>query len=341
MASTPERVCRLLVVIALSSLTSALPRRAAATPETDAEKPWAVGVSPDQRAKALDLFKDGNRFFEQSQYAQAFTKYREALEVWDHPSIRYNMAVALVHLDKPLSAYENLIQALRYGQGPLAPELYSQAQTYKKLLLGQLAEVKIRCEERDAEVSLDGERLFAAPGEATRLVTPGMHRVVATKTGFLPLSRSLTLLPGKQIVEELQLVALKEVKTDRRLERRWAVWKPWMVAVAGVAVGLIGLPLLLQSKSDIESYDSYVNASCTRGCTPSQIPAAVGDLKPKAALENGFAIGMFGLGGALVATGVALVIVNQPRVVETKPTRVAWTPWLGTGVAGAAMDLRF
>src|SRR5262249_22511020 len=138
-----------------------------------------------------------NKLFEDSQHAAALAKYREALKVWDHPAIRYNAAVALIQLDQPLAAHENLELALRYGDEAIGAENHQQALTYRKLLLGQLAELKVACAEPGADVALDGQPLFVAPGEASRRLLPGSHQLVARKAGFLPATRALSLLPGR------------------------------------------------------------------------------------------------------------------------------------------------
>jgi len=160
-------------------------------------RPWAEGVPQDQQDQALGLFKEGNQLFEGSQHAAALAKYREALKLWEHPAIRYNTAVALINLDQPLAAFEDLERALRYGDAPLGADTYQQALTYRKLLLGQLAELDVSCVEAGAEITLDGQLLFVGPGEAMRRLLPGSHQLVARKPGFLTETRSLVLLPGK------------------------------------------------------------------------------------------------------------------------------------------------
>ncbi len=157
----------------------------------------------------MSRFEAGNKLFEESQYAAALSEYREALKSWDHPAIRYNAAVALINLDQPLAAYENLELALRYGDAPLAPETYQQALTYRKLLRGQLAELTVTCAEPGADVAIDGVPLFLAPGDAKRWVMPGAHQLIARKSGFLTQTRPITLIAGKSSVEAL---ALQEIR---------------------------------------------------------------------------------------------------------------------------------
>jgi hypothetical protein len=280
------------------------------------DRPWAAGVSDDEQARALEIFKVGNASFTEGRHAEALARYREAITHWDHPAIRYNMAVALVHLDQPLAAYAELERGLRYGAEPLGEELHAEGLTYRKLLRGQLAELRVVCKEQGAEVMLDGQRLFVGPGEATRTVLPGAHQLGAIKRGFLTESRAVTVLPGKQTVEEVKLVPLGSAT---RLERRWARWKPWAVVGAGAALAVLAVPLKIKAESDMDDYDAEIQRTCPSGCPTSSLPGPVRDLHDQAVLEDRLALGGFVVGGAAAIAGVVLVVLNQPRAVEIAP----------------------
>lgn len=297
-----------------------------------APKPWANGVSEAAQQAALALFKDGNGDFEESHYVQALAKYREAVKHWDHPAIRFNMAVCLVNLDQPLAAYANLEQALAYEDAPLGEDLYQQGLTYKKLLLGQLAQVKIVCQEEGAEVALDGKKLFTAPGEASQLIAPGNHQVVATKAGFLPASVPLVLLPGKLTTETVKLLRLKDAT---KMVRRWKVWKPWTIVGAGVLVGLLGVPVQLQSASDFSTYEREIGDLCPQGCPISEVPGDVQNVKSRAGIENVVAISLFATGGVTAVVGLVMVFLNSPRGVldreKARAPSVTVEPTVGRG----------
>ena len=64
------------------------------------------------------------------------------------------MAVARINLGQPLEAHADLERAIRYGAAPLDADKYLQAINYKKLLVGQLAAIKIICREPGAAVTL-------------------------------------------------------------------------------------------------------------------------------------------------------------------------------------------
>ena len=304
--------------------------------EATPDRPWAENVPESAQKEALQLFEEGNKLFETSEHAAALAKYREALKVWDHPAIRYNAAVALINLDQPLAANENLELALRYGALPFSQETYQQALTYQKLLHGQLAQLKVSCSETGAEVTMDGAPLFVAPGEISRWLLPGPHQIVAWKAGFATETRSLILLPGKPASEQ---VALQEIKTrPLKTVRRWAVWKPWAVVGAGVLVGLIGVPVYLDAKSNYDSFDAEVTMRCEMGCLASTIPQTAFDSKSRGHTENIVAVSLFSVGGAVAASGVAMLVLNLPRVVPAdEASHVSATPLVGPGTFGLSI----
>lgn len=311
---------------------------AGASPAAPPERPWAENVPADAQKIALALFEEGNKLFENGQHAGALGKYREALKVWDHPAIRYNAAVALINLDQPLAAYENLEPALRYGAAPLGAETYQQALTYRKLLRAQLAELRVTCAEEGAEVTFDGQPLFVGPGEPARWTSPGPHQLVARKAGFLTETRSLNLPTGRSSDENLVLQDIRSLPV--KTVRRWPTWKPWAVLGGGVLLALVGVPVILEAKNNFDAYDADV-AACvmrsvqTSGCPPNTVPQTAVD---RGHLENTVAISLFAVGGAVAASGVALLILNQPRVVPAQEaTHASLMPLLAPGVFGLSL----
>jgi hypothetical protein len=311
---------------------------AANTSADEPERPWAAGVAEARQAEARKLFDAGNLLFEQARYGQALSIYRDAVKAWDHPAIRYNMAVANIHLDQPLAAYEDLESALRFGSAPLERDAYAQALTYQKLLLGQLARLKVSCTEPGAQLFLDGELVLTGPGERSSVLLPGKHQLVASKPGFVAATRAVELVAGSTVEETLAPSALPRL-APVRTERRWAAWMPWAVAGAGAAVAAIGLPFQLAARSNMQDYDRQVGAACPTGCVSSAIPASTRDVESRARLDNGVAIGLFAVGGAALAGGIVLAVLNQPRPVE--PPKVAVAPLLTDGRPGFVVSGRF
>jgi tetratricopeptide (TPR) repeat protein len=304
------------------------------------ESPWARGVPPARQTRATELYSQGNALFVESKYAEAVEKYRPALEAWDHPGIHYNMAAALINLEKPLEAYEHLKAALRYGDAPFSKQEYQQAQTYEKLLTGRLAVLQVNCPDSGAKVMLDGEELLVGPGAITKVAMPGSHQVGASKPGYLADTRSLLLIPGQK--NELT-IHLKTIQEATVMKRRWKTYVPWTVLGAGVLVAAVGVVLQLQARSDASQYNSIIDQQCPQGCATSDI-SEFQSIKSRAQAENIAAFALYGVGGALALSGITLAILNIPRpVVESSPKgpTVQVAPTFASTGAGATLRLAF
>jgi len=278
--------------------------------EADAARPWAEGVSEADQAAARELYLAGNREFAESRFAQALAKYREAIRRWDHPAIRYNMAVCLINLDRPLEARAALEHGLAHGAEPLGSEAYAQALTYRKLLDAQLARVKIVCPEHGAIVTLDGRYLFTAPGAAEQFLLPGGHQVVATKPGLVTASRALTLVAGQPAVYEIRPTA----ELAAVIGPRWKYWR--YVAVAGGVAIAGGAISYLAARSKYDEYDRDFASRCPGGCDDAHI-AMFPSLRVErdtADIERSVAWTALSIGGAAVLTGVIGTLLDQPRV---------------------------
>lgn len=301
-----------VVVTVVVTLVGAGPARAD-------DKPWAEGVSEANQKQALALYRDGNLLFEKSACVEALAKYEQALAAWDHPAIRYNAAVCLIELDRPEEAYAYLLRALRFGADPLGPDLYKQGLTYQKLLGGRLGQLEITCDTDGAQLTLDGKPLFVAPGTTSRHLVPGTHQIVATERGHQTETRSVVVEPGRtQRVE----ITLRRRDAPPPLERRWASWKPWAVVIGGGVVASAGIGFYFKSRADFDKFDDAVRRICPDGCYE---PGLSAEDRADLAIEDTaktwrvIAYSALAVGAAGLGTGVALVILNQPRV-RVSPT---------------------
>ena len=164
---------RLLVIVLLFVATPAR-----------ADDPWQAGVSADVQAKANSLFAEANALFAREAHGRALEKYREAITLWDHPLIRFNLAVTLIRLDRILEAAANLDGALRYGAAPFQPETYRQALDYQRLVRGRVAIVRARCAQDGVQVALDGKAWLRCPADNHQRVLSGEHLLVAQQDGY-------------------------------------------------------------------------------------------------------------------------------------------------------------
>lgn len=279
------------------------------------DRPWAAGVPAEQQKAALELFRDGNASLKESLFVKAAQKYREALQLWDHPAIHYNLALALVNLDQPVETHEHLTAALKFGPKPLDADKYDQAQRYKALVEKQLARVEVRCDTEGAAVRLDGRALFTGPGRYEGLIRAGPHTVIASREGYLTNEQSRALPAGETTTFELKMLTTEDLTAYRR---KFSNAIPWTVVGAGAVLvgGSVGLHLA--SRSAFSSYDRQIQscsaASASGGCVPD---ATVAGARASGNTLQGLAIGGYVVGGAALVAGAVLVYVNRLQPYRT------------------------
>lgn len=300
---------------AASPLTS--PQAELDEPVTDETRPpdppWTVGVPAEQQKQAKVIYQAGNRLLANALFAPAVAKYRAALQHWNHPGIRYKLALALVSLDRPIEAYENIVEALRYGPDALEPDEYRRAVDYQRLLRRQIAEVEVICSAPGAIVTLDGKPLFTGPGRVTTLVIPGKHQLVASKARYITTSQAVTLAAAARTQVELHLLA--EHEATMRV-RRWPSWTPWAVAGVGIAAGAAGAALHWQSDVNIRRANELISVYCPEGC--DAYPPVVRALQGRAAWQLHGAYAGYATTAAALAAGALLAYLNRPQTVENE-----------------------
>jgi tetratricopeptide (TPR) repeat protein len=292
-------------------------------------------VSEESQRRALDLFREGNVYFEQSKYTEAVALYEQALSSWDHPNIRFNMAICLINMRQPLVAWTHLQQALRFGEAPLGKQHHIDALSYVAVLESSLAQITVKATQPDIKVMLDGARVLDGPGTYTSKLLPGKHQLVASKPGFATESRALDLPAGKPITESITLEREKVQVRRENYERRWNWWLPWSLEGGAVALGLVGAGVYLHARTEIRQYDEGFAKMCPEGCPDSAIDPALKSKQSAARRDSGIAIGVWSAAGALVVTGAVMAIMNRPILREERatPTLTVSRDYVGIGLS--------
>ncbi len=307
------------------------PAPAPAPPPVAAEdKPWAQGVPQDVQDKARALYEEGNTLFAQQAHAPALEKYKQAIALWEHPLIRFNMAVTEIRLDRIMEAAEDLEKALAYGDKPFKPELYQQALDYQTLVKGRVGYVEASCDQAQARLLLDGKPWFDCPGTQKVRVLAGEHAIVGEKQGFLTASAKVVVDGGETVQEKVTLVPLDSAVTYKYRYRRWI---PWTMTGIGVAVGLSGVGTWFAGKNQMDQFNADFSAQCQNGCEPGLTAPEHRSLaaqRDSAELKGQIGIAMMGVGGAVAVTGIVLAIINRPQRVLPN---VEVAPKAGGGVA--------
>lgn len=327
--------------LALGLALGALARVAAAQPaemaKDESTRPWAKGVSQADQKEAMQLFTKANALLRDALFVKAAEVYKQALTHWEHPAIYYNLALALINLDKPIELHEALASAMRFGAAPLDEDKYRRAQNYQRLTEAQLAQVDITCDEPGTKVTMDGRELFTGPGHYEALIPVGEHSIVATKAGYLTTNLPKVLKGGDNVKIAVKMYTVDDLT---RYQRRWPRWEPWAVVGGGAAVAILGGILHASAKSHFDDFDAGVTAC--GGCTPSD---SLAGKKSTGSLLQGMAVSAYFVGGAGIAAGAVMVYLNRGRSYRITPEElghpVTVVPTLGPESAGVLARINF
>ena len=294
----------------------------------DGSEPWAAGVAEADRARASAIFQEGVHTLGQPTPEAAIEKYREALAIWDHPVIRFNLIMALVRLDRIVEAADAFDTVLRFGQAPFTPQMWSQLLDYKKLIFGRVGEIEGTCTQDGAQLILDGQVWFACPGTRKLRVLAGEHIVTATHPNMSAKPEHLLVSHGGVSTVHVDVLPMNRAFT---FERRFPVWLPWTVLGAGVAGLAGGVVLALVAQDKMNDYDQAVASSCAvNGCDfqnpdPSQqdLVDRLNEQRASAELTNEASVAVLAVAGVGVVAGIVLVVLNSPvrrPIVDAKVT---------------------
>lgn len=274
-----------------------------------AEDPWAKDVPIANQKSANKLFAEANQLFAQQAHAPALDKYKAAIALWDHPLIRFNMAVTEIRLDRILDAAEDLDKALRFGNTPFTPELYQEALDYQALVKKQVGVIAASCDQGDVHVLLDGKPWFACPGKQDTKVLAGEHVLLGEKKEYMTKSQRLVVKGGATSTEQLHLIPIESAVI---LKYRYRRWVPYTVTAVGVAVAGGGLAFYLAGRSGMDKFAADFTTNCPTGCKMdfSDKPF-LKDERDSAQLKGNIGMGMIAAGGAVAITGIILTIANK------------------------------
>ena len=275
-----------------------------------ADEPWAAGVAQADQQRANQLFAEGNALFAQQAHAPALEKYRAAIALWDHPLIRFNMAVALIRLDRMLEAADAIASAKRFGPTPFKPEIYTQLLDYERVIQTRVGELEVSCTQDGAKIALDGKPWFSCPGTQKQRVLNGSHNVAGSHPAFLSKMIDVSVGAGTTTRVGVALVPLEQAIVEYR---RYPRWVPWTVSGIGVTAMLVGFVALGDAANELEKYEETLVRECPEGCVLAVEHPELAAQRD-AALAGGRLGNIVTLTGLVITSvGVVLFFMNTPQ----------------------------
>lgn len=320
------------------STTPATPATAGGT-----AKPWE-SATEKQREEARKLVAQADEQYNDASVSRAVELYRAALEIWDHPAIHAPLAIAYNELDKPVEAFEHMQLALKYGAEPLGAN-YEIAQKRFEMIKKKIGTIAIKNTTEGAQVKLDGNVVLTDIGEVSQVVRAGQrHTVTAERRGMQTLTREPDV-KGNDTVEVIVSMQPIEPKYVRRFKKTWL---PYATLASGVVVAGFGGLFYSQALQDRRQFNDLYESSCPNGCRrddwDSRNPL-LSELDTSMKRQSAFGITGFAVGGALIATGFTLLVLNKPRAVyaneQAPAAKASVVPMIGRDMAGVAASLSF
>ena len=329
--------------------------------EKNQQAPWDRNVPVEQMQAAAAVFDEANAQLDASLPAKAAEKYNEALKLWPHPMIHYNLALALIDLKRPVEVAEHLEKAIQYGAEGLnnQPEKLDQAKRLLEFTLDQLATVEVSCQKEGALVSVDGKPVFTVvkgkPNMFRGRVPIGKHTFVAEKPGYATPVDAPFIGKRETFRIELKLYTAEELT---RYRRRWEQrqWAPWAVVGGGVLVGAVGGFLQYSASSSYRDFEDKV-ARCTMDAGNGSCDASsFTSLRDSGDTKRLLGYVGYGVAGAAVVTGGLLVYLNRRvsyqittdeyrmeelRKQKAQQKAISFAPLVAPGTGGAAVMGRF
>ncbi|MCE7894423.1 MAG: PEGA domain-containing protein [Sorangiineae bacterium PRO1] len=308
-----------------------------------------AGAEPTaaDRETARALMKEGDRYSNEGDAAQALRAYQAAHGIMNVPPTGMAVVRAFTQLGRLVEARDVALQVIRssvqHGESPVFAKARQEAAAAARDLEARIAGLVVRVE--GARVVIDGAVLADGAVGLVRKLDPGKHVVVVSAPGHEEVRLEVTLAEGETRELSPTLVRIPEPDAPSKpppartakaqvepappaAERqptssgRWLMIGGASAAVAGVAVGSITGIMAIQRSSDLRS-------SCpSSGCPPSRQDDYDSAARLATVSNVAFAVGAVGIG-----VGVSGYFLSSSEPAARGSRSSVW-PVAGLGALG-------
>ena len=229
--------------------------REAGTQSDDGEKPWSRTASAEGQDKAQTLHRRALSAWKNDSVTEASALLRQALDHWQHPSIRVNLAKALLELGRPAEAHEVVSPLFQYSAAILGCERHRNLQDLRARLERRVARLMIECRLSGTTITIDGTIKPDGPCSREFILNPGDHQLVIEKAGHQTRTEDFALVERDT----------QQVEVTAHVPER-PTWVGPVLSV-GVLTSAVGSGLWLLANSKEETLQSRLESCPATGCT--------------------------------------------------------------------------
>lgn len=276
----------------------------------------AEGTPTDARSTARARGEQGLKLYEAKRWAEAFTAFREADELYHAPTLTLFMGHCQRSQGSLVEARALYTKLANEPVPVAAPDQFRKAQAQARaeldLLIARIPRLIVVATGPNADaaqIEIDGVVVDRGELAAGKLLNPGSHSVLA-RTPSSSSSHSVTLAEGEEERIELALVARDldgaRPAPDSAAARRGSL-VPGVVALGaggvGLAIGAITGAIAAGKIGDIKSRCRTIDGA--EHCLLADIPA-------RDSAQTLITVSTIGLvaGGAALLAGTALIILR-------------------------------
>jgi hypothetical protein len=304
-------------------------------------------AEPDPRTVAREHYERGLSLVEQRSFDAALAEFDLAYAKSPHFAVLYNIGLCQVALGRPLPAVDALSRYLSEGGAEVPAERRAQVEVQIAELEARFAELSVTADRPGTTIVVDGREIGQTPLEKPVRLPAGPHEVSATIDGVPTASRRIELgererrtidfafAPAPAAPPEvpapepahlpppllgLDYPAKRETPEPTQTFRTLG----YVLAGAGVAASVGGVVHYAWNRG---RHDDWQNEQDALGAQPPPAnyhdrAVANNELADSIERASAVTVGLFVASGALIAGGVALVVVD--------PGGGATVAWRGT-----------
>lgn len=277
-------------------------------------------------------FARGVELADKGDYQGALQAFSDAYVASPRSAVLYNIGQAQVALGRPLEAASTLSRYLREGQDSVPAERRQQVEAQLELLKSFFVDLDFNTAPASVAISVDGNDIGRTPLPQPLRLAAGTHTITATldetaQAKATP-APAVPLAPAASPAESgtvADLVRPPSKSAPAHIGVRAAL--PYVLLGAGVALGGGALGVYLWKRGEYQRWQAGDDA--LKGETPGSTrygAQAAENQRMAASLTtaNHAIIGLSLAGGALVAAGASLYLVDWASARRSTSLSLAW-----------------
>jgi tetratricopeptide (TPR) repeat protein len=282
----------------------------------------------EQKAAARALFDEGLKLMEAKLYREACAKFEQSRAAAKGPGNTFRLAECYEHLGRITSAWQLYAEAASIGRSDDEVKIATERRGGLEARLPRVR-IDVTLPTADTVVKRNDENVARELWGTSVPVDPGEIRVSASASGRKPWNGSKSVAEGQSTTIVIPALAPLEPIGG---SSGWSGWR-----IGAVATGSVGLAALiagfaaggvaLQKKGLVESRCSQ-HVDCD-----AEVVAANEQARTAARASTGLVV----IGGAAIATGIALWLVDPSR-----KRQAGWVlPHVGASLVGLTAGRSF